>query len=59
MAEWADELKRIITSLPEEPGIYQYFDKLDQIIYVGKAKNIKKRVSSYINKKQLLSNNYL
>jgi excinuclease ABC subunit C len=52
MAEWADELKRIITSLPEEPGIYQYFDKLDQIIYVGKAKNIKKRVSSYFNKTQ-------
>ena len=52
MAEWAYELKRIITSLPEEPGIYQYFDKLDQIIYVGKAKNIKKRVSSYFNKTQ-------
>ena len=52
MAEWAEELKRIITSLPEEPGIYQYFDKLDQIIYVGKAKNIKKRVSSYFNKTQ-------
>ena len=52
MTEWAEELKRIITSLPEEPGIYQYFDKLDQIIYVGKAKNIKKRVSSYFNKTQ-------
>jgi len=47
-----DVLKRVIASLPEEPGIYQYFDKLNQIIYVGKAKNIKKRVSSYFNKIQ-------
>lgn len=52
MAESNDELKKTISSLPEEPGIYQYFDKSEQIIYVGKAKNIKKRVSSYFNKTQ-------
>ena len=52
MAESVDDLKKIIASLPEEPGIYQYFNKANQIIYVGKAKNIKKRVSSYFNKTQ-------
>jgi excinuclease ABC subunit C len=52
MTNRIDELKSMISSLPEEPGIYQYFDKTKQIIYVGKAKNIKKRVSSYFNKNQ-------
>jgi excinuclease ABC subunit C len=36
--------------LPGKPGIYQFFDKSDKIIYIGKAKNLKKRVSSYFNK---------
>ena len=36
--------------IPEEPGVYQYFDKEGQIIYVGKAKNLHRRVNSYFNK---------
>lgn len=39
-----------IQTLPDEPGVYQYFDKDDKILYVGKAKNLKKRVASYFNK---------
>ncbi len=45
-----DYLKQIISVLPEEPGIYQYYDDRGTIIYIGKAKNIKKRVSSYFTK---------
>jgi len=36
-----------LKSLPEDPGVYQFFDSKDEIIYIGKAKNLKKRVSSY------------
>ena len=39
-----------IKTLPNEPGVYQYFDKDDVIIYIGKAKNLKKRVNSYFTK---------
>ncbi|MDA3879512.1 MAG: excinuclease ABC subunit UvrC [Prolixibacteraceae bacterium] len=46
----AEKLKNIVTTLPDEPGIYQFFDKMGTIIYIGKAKRLKKRVSSYFNK---------
>jgi excinuclease ABC subunit C len=44
--------KKIQASLPQEPGIYQYFDEKGKLMYVGKAKNIRNRVSSYFNSNQ-------
>ena len=43
-------LKNIVLSMPEKPGSYQYYDENHKIIYVGKAKNLKRRVSSYFHK---------
>lgn len=51
-AELQTYLKGIVNNLPETPGCYQYLDDSDTIIYVGKAKNLKRRVSSYFNKEQ-------
>ncbi len=45
-----EHFKNIVKTLPLEPGIYKYFDEHNELIYVGKAKNIKKRVSSYFIK---------
>jgi excinuclease ABC subunit C len=45
-----DHLKEQIRNLPDQPGVYRYFDASGELIYVGKAKNLKNRVSSYFNK---------
>ena len=47
---FSSKLKEIVSGLPDLPGIYQYFNSEGKIIYVGKAKNLKKRVSSYFSK---------
>ncbi|MBU6177956.1 MAG: GIY-YIG nuclease family protein, partial [Bacteroidetes bacterium] len=44
------QFSHIAPSLPDQPGIYKYFDTKGQLIYVGKAKHIRKRVSSYFTK---------
>lgn len=48
--EIREHIKAILAVIPEKPGCYQYFDEKGTIIYVGKAKNLKRRVSSYFNK---------
>ncbi len=45
-----EEFDQITASIPSSPGIYKYFDKKDTIIYVGKAKDLKKRITSYFSK---------
>ncbi len=50
MAVKNEHIKAILEGLPNEPGVYQFFDKNEKIIYVGKAKNLKKRVYSYFSK---------
>lgn len=47
-----DKLKNIIANMPEGPGSYQYYNDVGEIIYVGKAKNLKRRVASYFLKEQ-------
>lgn len=50
MTTATDRLKEIVQRLPESPGVYKFYSEDDILIYVGKAKNIKKRVTSYFNK---------
>ena len=52
MVELPEIVKQKLVALPNKPGVYRYFDKSGTLIYVGKAKNLKRRVSSYFNKEQ-------
>ncbi len=51
MALYDKNLRKKISELPHRPGVYQYFDASGMIIYIGKAKNLKNRVSSYLSKR--------
>ena len=46
----ATEFQNIASSIPQQPGIYKYYNSASELIYVGKAKNIRKRVGSYFTK---------
>lgn len=46
----AEQFSQLASTIPPDPGIYKYFDEKDELVYVGKAKNLRKRVSSYFTK---------
>lgn len=59
MALYDENLRKKISELPHAPGVYQYLDASGTIIYIGKAKNLKNRVSSYLSKKNQSSKTLL
>ncbi|MEO6305926.1 MAG: GIY-YIG nuclease family protein, partial [Bacteroidia bacterium] len=50
MLKPSDTIQTLLRTLPDNPGVYQYFDTEGTLLYIGKAKNLKKRVTSYFNK---------
>ncbi len=50
MVRVSEHIRQLLRQIPEEPGVYQYFDKDGTVIYVGKAKNLRRRVASYFQK---------
>lgn len=50
MVRVSEHIRQLLRQIPEEPGVYQYFDKNGTVIYVGKAKNLRRRVTSYFQK---------
>ena len=47
----SSEFQNIVQTIPRQPGIYKYYNKENELLYVGKAKDLRKRVSSYFLKK--------
>lgn len=54
--EYIDHLKSLVEVLPDDPGVYQFYNNRGEIIYIGKARNLKKRVASYFSNAKLENN---